>query len=209
VLFLNSVAKYEIPTQPGQTQNATITGLLPAGFSAVPSEMIDENQKEQNQYGHVVWRHDVSSDQFFSLAGYFRHTQAKFKTDPLNVLAYVPDETEPFSAGSQDRRAYSGGLRLDYTYVHSKEHLIKTGFQFDRTEAFNKTMLSTFLDDGSGNPTGGVIELNADNRLVGYRRSSGCRISGVRTTSGPSISDYAGISCSTSAAKGRSARASG
>lgn len=170
VLFLNSAAKYQIPTQPGQPQNATVVGLLPAGFSAVPSERIDENQKEQNQYAHLVWRHDVTSNQYFSLAGYFRHTRATFRTDPLNVLAYVPDETEPFSAGSQDRWAYSGGLRLDYSYVHSKEHLIKTGFQFDRTEAVNKTRLSTFLDDGAGNPTGSVIGLNADNRLVGYRQ---------------------------------------
>ena len=170
LLFLNSVAKYQIPTLPGQTQNATITGLLPAGFSAAPSERVDENQKEQNQYAHLVWRHDVTSNQFFSLAGYFRHTRATFKTDPFNVLAYVPDETEPFSAGSQDRTAYSGGLRLDYTYVHSKEHLIKTGFQFDRTQAINRTRLSTFLDDGAGNPTGNVIGLNADNRLIGYRQ---------------------------------------
>ena len=170
LLFLNSLAKYQIPTMPGQSQNATITGLLPAGFSAAPSERIDENQKEQNQYTHLVWRHDVTSNQYFSLAGYFRHTRANFTTDPLNVLAYVPDEAEPFSAGSQDRRAYSGGLRLDYTYVHSKEHLIKTGFQVDRTEAINKTTLSTFLDDGAGNPTGSVIERRADNRLVGWRQ---------------------------------------
>lgn len=170
LLFLNSIAKYQIPTLPGQTQNATIAGLLPAGFSAVPSEMIDENQKENNQYGHLVWRHDVSSNQFFSLAGYLRHTRATFRTDPFNVLAYVPNETEPFSAGSQDRTVYSGGMRLDYTYVHSKQHLIKTGFQIDRTQAINKTRLFTFLDDGAGNPIGNVINVNADNRLIGWRQ---------------------------------------
>jgi hypothetical protein len=170
LLFLNSIAKYQIPTLPGQTPNVTVLGLLPAGFSPVPSEMVDENQKENNQYAHLVWRHDVSSNQFFSLAGYFRHTRATFKTDPLNVLAYVPDETEPFSAGSQDRTAYSGGVRLDYTLVHSKQHLIKTGFQIDRTQAINKTRLFTFLDDGAGNPTGGVINRDADNRLIGWRQ---------------------------------------
>ena len=170
LLFLNSIAKYQIPTLPGQTQNATITGLLPGGFSAVPSEMVDENQKENNQYAHMVWRHDVSSNQFFSLAGYYRHTRATFMTDPLNVLAYVPDEAEPFSSGSQDRAAYSGGIRLDYTYVHSNEHLIKTGFQVDRTQTINKTRLFTFLDDGAGNPTGNVINVDADNRLIGYRQ---------------------------------------
>ena len=170
LLFLNSVAKYQIPTFPGQTQNATITGLLPGGFSAVPSERVDENQKENNQYAHLVWRRDVSSNQFFSLAGYFRQTRATFRTDPFNVLAYVPDETGPFSAASQDRTGYSGGMRLDYTYVPNSKHLIKAGFQVDRTQAINKSRLFTFLDDGAGNPTGNVLNLDADNRLIGYRQ---------------------------------------
>lgn len=168
-LFLNSIAKYQIPTFPGQTANPTILGLLP-GFTPLPSQMIDENQKENNQYGHLVWRRDINTRNFFSFAGYFRHTRATFRTDPLNVLAYVPDETEPFSAGSQDRTGYSGGVRLDYTFVHSKEHLIKAGFQVDRTQAINKTRLFTFLDDGAGNPTGGVINAGGDNRLVGWRQ---------------------------------------
>lgn len=170
LLFLNSIAKYQIPTLPGQALNPTIVGLLPGGFAPVPSEMVDENQKENNQYGHLVWRHDFNTRNFFSLAAYFRQTRATFRTDPFNVLAYVPDAAEPFSAGSQDRTGYSGGVRLDYTFVHSKEHLIKAGFQIDRTQAINKTRLFTFLDDGLGNPTGGVIPLNADNRLIGWRQ---------------------------------------
>ena len=169
-LFLNSIAKYQIPTSPGLEANPTILGLLPGGFTPVPSERVDENQKENNQYGHVVWRRDINTRNFFSLAGYFRHTRATFRTDPLNVLAYVPEVEEPFSAGSQDRTGYSGGVRLDYTYVHSKEHLIKAGFQVDRTQAINKTRLFTFLDDGVGNPTGGVITPGGDNRLIGWRQ---------------------------------------
>ena len=169
LLFLNSIAKYQIPTLPGMNPNPTIVsaldGLSPGGFSPVPSSMVDENQKENNQYGHLVWRHDINSRNFFSLAGYFRHTRATFRTDPFNVLAYVPDEAEPFSAGSQDRTAYSGGFRLDYTYVHSPQHLIKAGFQIDRTQAINKTRLTAFdaaLTD--------VVNRGADNRLIGYRQ---------------------------------------
>lgn len=168
-VFLNSVAKYQIPTSPGRTPNATIMGLLP-GFSPVPSEMVDENQQENNQYGHMVWRHDVSSASFFSLSGYARQTRATFRTDPLNVLAYTEDPAEPFSAGSQDRSAYSGGARLDYTYIPNKEHVIKAGFQVDRTQTVNKTRLFTFADDGAGNPTGPVLSLDADNRLIGWRQ---------------------------------------
>lgn len=172
-LFLNSVAKYQIPTNRGLEANATILGLIQAQdptFNPVASEAIDEFQKENNQYGHMVWRHDVNANNFFSLAGYVRHTRATFKTDRFNALAYTSDETEPFSVGDQDRMAVSGGIRLDHTYVPSRQHLVKLGFQVDRTQAVNKTRLYTFADDGAGNPTGNVLELPSDNRLIGWRQ---------------------------------------
>ena len=172
-VFLNSVAKYQIPTSPNGQPNMVTTGLLQAQnplFSPVASQAIDENQKENNQYGHMVWRQDVNSANFFSLSGYVRQTRATFRTDPFNVLAYTPDEAEPFSAASQDRNAYSGGIRFDHTYIPNKEHVIKAGFQVDRTQAVNKTRLFTFADDGAGNPTGNVLGRDADNRLIGYRQ---------------------------------------
>jgi len=174
-VFLNSVAKYQIPTLPGREVDptGTVLPLLQAsqpGFSPVASQDIDENQKENNQYGHMVWRHDVNSSNFFSLSGYLRQTRATFRTDPLNVLAYTADPTGPFSAGSQDRSAYSSGVRFDHTHLLSKEHVVKTGFQIDRTQTVNKTRLFTFADDGAGNPTGNVLGLDADNRLIGWRQ---------------------------------------
>jgi len=171
-LFLNSIAKFQIPTRPDLMADPNLVGLIQAqepGFSPVRSQSIDEFQKETNQYSHLVWRHDLSSHRFFSLAGYFRHTRANFSTDPLNVLAYTQDPDEPFSAGDQDRFAYSGGLRFDYTYRLNPEHLLKAGIQIDRTQAVNKTRLSAFLRDGLGNPTGGVVSRNADNRTIGWR----------------------------------------
>ena len=112
-LLLNSVGVSHIPTQPGQTPNDDIVGLIrdhtDPGFTPVPSEEIDENQEEQNQYSHLVWRHDMDAKQFVSVAGYFRHSRATFTTDPYNVLAYTSDEGEPFSAGHQDRWGFAGG----------------------------------------------------------------------------------------------------
>ncbi len=167
-LFLNSVAKYQVPTARGLEANADIVALIGAPTAA--SQDLDEKQYENNQYGHMVWRHDLNANNFFSLAGYFRHTRATFRTDPLNVLRYVEDPDEPFSAASQDRNAYSGGVRLDYTYVPNKEHLVKTGLQVDRTQAVNKTRIFAFnRDPGTGDPTGGVLGIDADNRLIGWR----------------------------------------
>ena len=135
----------------------------------MPSEQIDENQVENNQYSHLVWRHDMDAKQFVSVAGYFRHSRATFTTDPYNVLAYTRGhehedegenghegeheghdehghEEEMFSAsaGHQDRWGYAGGIRLDYTHAFNSRHMIKAGFQIDRTTTRNKTRLFAF-----------------------------------------------------------------
>ncbi|MCK6500714.1 MAG: TonB-dependent receptor [Nitrospira sp.] len=65
-LFLNSVAKYQIPTTPGLELDPSgqLLPLLQAsrpGFTPVASQAINEFQKENNQYGHMVWRHDVNA----------------------------------------------------------------------------------------------------------------------------------------------------
>jgi outer membrane receptor protein involved in Fe transport len=175
-LFLNSIAKYQIPTRPGLETNPTVVGLVQAanpGFSPVNSEAVDESQREQNQYGHMVWRHDLTAAQYFSLAGYFRHTRANFNTDPLNVLAYTDDPDEPFSAARQTRYAYSGGIRLDYGNKLSEQHFLKAGFQVDRTQAVNGTDIFAFAQTdpstGDRSPTGPPIVLSASNRTIGWR----------------------------------------
>ncbi len=154
LLLLNSVANSQIPTAPGLTPNAEIVDLIRdysiPNFTPAPSEQIDENQEEHNQYSHLVWRRDIDDKQFVSVAGYFRHSRATFTTDPYNALSYTSDPGEPFSAGDQDRWAYAGGIRLDYTNAINSQHLIKAGFQFDRTTTKNKTLLYTFAREEEG-----------------------------------------------------------
>ncbi len=171
-LFLNSVAKYQIPTLPGQNANPTVVGLLQAqdpNFNPVASQNVNQFQRENNQYGHTVWRHDVDATQFFSLAGYVRQSRATFITDPFNSLAYTPDTAVPFSTASQDRMGLSLGVRLDYTNQLASQHLLKYGFQIDRTQAINKTRLFAFQRDGAGDPTGPVVNIDGDRRLIGWR----------------------------------------
>ena len=264
LLLLNSVADSQIPTEPGQEVNDELVPLIRstpglANFTPAPSEQIDENQVENNQYSHLVWRHDMSANQFVSVAGYFRHSRATFTTDPYNVLAYTSEhdhgdegehghddhdmhddhdddhdmhddhddhnghnmngnghghEEEPFSASAsdQDRWGYAGGIRLDYTHAFNSRHMIKAGFQLDRTTTRNKTRIFAFRrgeaddhdmhddhdddhdmhddhdddhdmhddhddhdmhddhdDHGHGEPVGGVINRNANRRVIGYR----------------------------------------
>jgi outer membrane receptor protein involved in Fe transport len=166
-IFLNSVGKFQIPTTPGLVANSSVIALLPAGFTPVPSQAVDQSQKENSQYTQLVWRHDLNATSFLSLGTYFRTGYAHFKTDPLNALAYADDVNEATTA-DQERTAYSGGMRLDYTWTPNTRHLMKTGFQIDYTNANNTTEIFAF-DTIGGVPTGPVITRQATNRNTQWR----------------------------------------
>src|SRR5436853_45226 len=109
-IFLNAVAKYQVPTTPGLATNPDVLVLLQAqdpAFNPMASQAIDQFQKENNQYTQLVWRHDLDATNYFSLGTYFRHGYANFQTDPRNALAYTPDVREPFSTANQKRAAAS------------------------------------------------------------------------------------------------------
>src|ERR1700675_4365653 len=96
-------------------------------FSPAASQAANQNQKENSQYTHLVWRHDVNAENFFQLAGFLRNSYANFTTDPFHTLAYCLEA----QTANQKRTAYSLGTRLDYTWTLNKQHLVKTGFQFE------------------------------------------------------------------------------
>ena len=165
-IFLNSVAKFQIPTIPNLEANADVLALLP-GFTPVNSQSVNQFQKENNQYTQLVWRHDVDSSNFFQLGFYFRRGVADFKTDPLNALAYS-DEVDAAQAASQRRVAYSGGFRLDHTWVPDSHHLVKSGFQFDYTRANNTAQIFAF--DTSGGAPGDLVTRQASNQNIQTRQ---------------------------------------
>ena len=173
-VFLNAVAKYQIPTLPGLETNPDTLPLLQAqdpAFVPVASQAVDQNQKENSQYGHLIWRQDINTSNFFQLAGFWRSSYANFTTDPFNVLAYTPDAAEPFSAANQKRKAYSGGTRLDYTWLPTTRHLLKTGFQLQYTNAQNEAQLFDFERNppDTGPPVGPVLSQTAGNINVQVR----------------------------------------
>ena len=167
-LFLNSVASYQIPTSPGLMPDPTVT---PIGFTPAASSAINERQHENNQYGHMVWRNDLTASQYFSLAAFVRQTRSTFFEDFNNALAYAGG-----TAASQDRSGLATGLRLDYANQLTSQQLLKTGFQVDRTQAISKTRTEAFLlnnpaDITSGaNLAAGVQSLPSDNRKIGYQQ---------------------------------------
>ena len=172
-IFLNAIAKYQIPTINNLGANTDVLALLQAQdptFTPAPSQAVNQNQYENSQYSHLVWRHDVNASNFFQLAGFWRNSYANFTTDPFNALTYTPDTAEPFSTANQKRSAYSLGTRLDHTWTPNKQHLVKTGVQFQYTNAQNTAELFNFArDPGTGLPVGPVLTQTGSNTNVQVR----------------------------------------
>ena len=154
-IYLNSVAKYQIPTIPNLAPNPDVLALLPAGFAPEASQNVDQFQKENNQYSQLVWRHDLDAANFFSLGFYFRRGEADFHTPANNALAYA-DDVNSAQTANQRRTAYTGGGRLDHTWVLNSQHLVKTGFQINYTNANNTAQVFAF-DTSGGAPAGPVL----------------------------------------------------
>ena len=166
-IFLNSVAKHQIPTIPNLETNSDVLALLP-GFSPTNSQSVNQYQKENSQYSQLVWRHDLNASNYFGLGLYFRRGVADFTTDPLNALAYAEDVNSAQTA-NQRRIAYSGGVRFDYTWVPDSHHVVKTGVQLDYTRANNHAQIFAF-DTSSGVPAGPVVTLDASNQNIQTRQ---------------------------------------
>ena len=170
-IFLNSVAKHQIPTIPNLNANQDVLALLQAQdptFNPANSKDVNQFQKENNQYSQLVWRHDVNVSNFFGLGLYFRRGVADFQTDPLNALAYAEDVNSA-QTSNQKRTAYSGGIRVDHTWVPNNQHLVKGGLQFDYSRANNTTQIFAFNSSGGG-PSGPVITREASNQNIQTRQ---------------------------------------
>ena len=166
-IYLNSVAKYQIPTIPNLAPNPDVLALLPAGFAPGASQNVDQFQKENNQYSQLVWRHDLDAANFFSLGFYSRRGEADFHTPANNALAYA-DDVNSAQTANQRRTAYTGGGRLDHTWVLNSQHLVKTGFQINYTNANNTAQVFAF-DTSGGAPAGPVLSLQSSNRNIQWR----------------------------------------
>src|SRR5262249_33493375 len=169
-VFLNAVAKYQIPTIPNLSANADVLTLLQAqspGFTPGASQNVDQYQKENNQYSQLVWRHDHNAANFSSLGLYFRRGEADFHTPSLDALAYA-DNLNTAQTANQRRTAYTGGGRFDHTWVPNSQHLVKTGFQIDYTSANNQAQVFAF-DTSSGAPAAPVLSLQSSNRNIQWR----------------------------------------
>ena len=168
-VFLNSVAKYQIPTIPGLEVNGDVLPLLQAQdptFTPVASQAVNQNQKENSQYTHLVWRHDVNAETFLSAVRLSPELVCEVHDRPVQCarLCARPADGESEAEGLFARDAAR-------SYVDpNKQHLVKTGFQFEYTHVQNNSSCLTSPLTGTGLPIGPVLSQNAANTNVQTRQ---------------------------------------
>ncbi len=127
----------------------------------------------------------MDAKQFMSVAGYFRHSRATFTTDPYNVLAYTSDEGEPFFSGPPGPVGFCRG-RPTGLHARAQSPALDQGrvpIGPDDVEEIKPACLRLLVRKRKKlaprrevkrnvmllSRRGGVLSLNADRRIIGYR----------------------------------------
>ena len=141
-LFSYSHDRFQIPIDPtldpNNTQPDTFGNPPPPFF---PSDT-QQTETENDLFGILSYRHDFDAARSLRLAGYVRHSAAKFFGDPEHALVPpqrpCPEGTTPETrldcpgASNVNRRADHVGLVADYLQRLGDRHALKFGLSVDQ-----------------------------------------------------------------------------
>lgn len=141
-LFGNSTNRFEIPNNPGQPQNFTLSGVPDFASSS-----LNERQFEHNTYAIAALQGDMNNDASYQLAFFTRHSDVLFKPDIAGDLVFN-------GIASRDlRESLTSGVQNDYSYRIGSDHTLRAGWQGSFEQAKSDTTSSVFdgfFDPGSG-----------------------------------------------------------
>ena len=144
-----SASQYQIPNNPGQ-----MPGFTAFGVSDFDSSLLNENQKEFNQFNVLAVQH--SAQGFDIQAAYFnRKSTVHFFPDIVGDMVFNGVASDVY------RRSFVNGIQTDASYRWADAHTLRAGFivSTERTLVSNASLLLP-LDD-MGNPVDapfGVID---------------------------------------------------
>lgn len=141
-LFGNATNRFEIPNNPGQPQNFTLTGT--PGFA---SSSLDERQYEHNTYAITALQGAINPQTDYQLALFTRQSSVEFKPDPIGDLIFNGIASRDY------HQNLTTGLQNDFSYRANASHTIRTGWtmSYEQTESdSNSSVFPGFYDSGSG-----------------------------------------------------------
>ena len=139
-LFSYSHDRFQIPIdptlKPGNTTPDQYGNPPPPYF---PPDT-QQTETENDVFGILSYRHDFSAARSLRIAGYFRHSAAKFFGDPQHALGPTQDlcpegSTDPLEcpgASNVNRRSDHAGLVADYLQRLGDQHTLKFGLSVDQ-----------------------------------------------------------------------------
>ncbi len=133
-----SASQYQIPNNPGQ-----MPGFTAFGVSDFDSSLLNENQKEFNQFNVLAVQH--SAQGFDIQAAYFnRKSTVQFFPDNVGDLVFNGVASDVY------RRSLVNGIQTDASYRWADAHTLRAGFvvSTERTLVNNASLLLPLDDMG-------------------------------------------------------------
>lgn len=130
-IFGSSVNRFEIPNNPGQTENFTL-----AGTPSFDSINLNERQRENNHYAIAAWQGSRGPVDV-QIAPYIRYSEVHFYPDAVGDLIFNG------VASDVKRNNLATGLQLDSSWQVNAEHKLRSGlsFQHENTLTDNSSLV--------------------------------------------------------------------
>ena len=141
-LFGNATNRFEIPNNPGQPQNFTLTGT--PDFN---SASLNERQFEHNTYAIAALTGAINDNADYQLAFFSRFSDVLFKPDPMGDLIFNGIASRDLS------QSFTNGLQNDFSYRLNAAHTLRAGWSASYEQAKNSadsSVFDGFYDAGVG-----------------------------------------------------------
>jgi outer membrane cobalamin receptor len=155
----NATNLFQIPDNPGQTQQFTLTGT-----PVYPSSQLNENQVEHNTYGIAALQGTIGDKTDYQFALFARNSSVLFSPDTKGDLIYNG------IASIDNRQSAAEGMQSDWTYRLNPSHTLRAGFfasYENATSDSNSQVFSTTACGGLCTTPMTIVDNHAKDAMLG------------------------------------------
>jgi outer membrane receptor protein involved in Fe transport len=141
--------KFQIPTNPGQTPNFSLTGFsdTATGFNALPSSDVREQQREVNRFAVLSFQKSLGKFDY-QVSAFHQYSDLHYTPDPVGDLIYRGVSSDSL------RSNLANGLQFDASYKANAGHTLRFGSAYTRQTTRSNNSVAVFPVDANGNQAG-------------------------------------------------------
>ena len=151
--------KFQIPNNPGQDCAFSLAGVCDVdnGVNTLPSAQLNENQREQNQYGVVAFQRTIGKFDY-QASFFYQYSKVHYTPDPNGGdLIYLGVSSDTLRSNS------AAGLQFDASYRYNADHTPRFGAAYMHQFTRSDNTVGVFPTDDMGTPTSNIPEYIVDN----------------------------------------------